>query len=120
MGIRNDDDWILNSLYADNTRLRDKLCMDLWQETGAYDNPYGKNFGMQGEYVEVLINDSYTGLYLLTHPIDRKQLGLSANAGNDTLPERLYKKNMPLPGRKVISWATYLIQTRSITGAAFI
>ena len=51
-----------------------------------------KIFGMQGEYVEVLINDSYTGLYLLTHPIDRKQLGLSANAGNDTLPERLYKK----------------------------
>ena len=92
LGIRNDDDWILNSLYADNTRLRDKLCMDLWQETGAYDNPYGKNFGMRGEYVEVLINDSYTGLYLLTHPIDRKQLGLSANAGNDTLPERLYKK----------------------------
>lgn len=92
LGIRNDDDWILNSLYADNTRLRDKLCMDLWQETGAYDNPYGKNFGMQGEYVEVLINDSYTGMYLLTHPIDRKQLGLSANAGNDTLPERLYKK----------------------------
>nr|MBQ8253017.1 CotH kinase family protein [Lachnospiraceae bacterium] len=94
--IREDDDWILNSLYADNSRIRDKLAMDLWQETGAYGNPYGQNFGVKGEYVEVLINDGYVGLYLLTHPVDRKQLGMDSvssqlAAGKDVI-ERIYKK----------------------------
>lgn len=94
--IREDDDWILNSLYADNTRIRDKLCMELWQQTGAYSNPYGQNFGMTGEYAEVFINGGYAGLYLLTHPIDRKQLGMEAVsaqiARGEEVVERIYKK----------------------------
>lgn len=96
LGIRSDDDWILNSLYADNSRIRDKLCMDLWQETGARSNPYGANFGMQAEYAEVVINGGYAGLYLLTHPIDAKQLNMprvskQLEAGQ-TVVERIYKK----------------------------
>ncbi len=101
LGIREDDDWILNSLYADNTRIRDKLAMELWQEVGAYQNPYGKNFGVTGEYVEVLINDGYAGLYLLTHPIDRKQLGMdsvsSQIAAGENVVERIYKKKYTAP-----------------------
>ena len=96
LDIRKDDDWILNSLYADNSRIRDKLCMELWQETGAYHNPYGQNFGVTGEYAEVFINGGYAGLYLLTHPIDRKQLGMDSVstqlARGETVIERIYKK----------------------------
>ena len=96
LGIRDDDDWILNSLYADNSRIRDKLAMELWQETGAYENPYGRNFGVTGEYVEVIVNEAYAGLYLLTHPIDRKQLGMdkvsTQLASGEEVVERIYKK----------------------------
>ena len=96
LGIRKDDDWILNSLYADNSRIRDKLAMDLWQEVGAYQNPYGRNFGVTGEYVEVIINEAYAGLYLLTHPVDGKQIGtdkvsVQLQSGQDVV-ERIYKK----------------------------
>ncbi len=96
LGIRSDDDWILNSLYADNSRIRDKLAMDLWQEVGAFNNPYGQNFGVNGEYVEVFINEGYAGIYLLTHPVDRKQLGMDSvssqiAAGKDIV-ESIYKK----------------------------
>lgn len=96
LGIREDDDWILNSLYADNSRIRDKLAMDLWQEVGAYQNPYGRNFGVTGEYVEVIINEAYAGLYLLTHPVDGKQIGtdkvsVQLQSGQDIV-ERIYKK----------------------------
>lgn len=96
LGIRSDDDWILNSLYADNSRIRDKLCMELWQECGAWQNPYQANFGVQGEYTEVVINNGYAGLYLLTHPIDAKQLRMQRTsrqiaAGEDII-ERIYKK----------------------------
>lgn len=101
LGIRKDDDWILNSLYADNSRIRDKLAMDLWQEVGAYQNPYGRNFGVTGEYVEVIINEAYAGLYLLTHPVDGKQIGtdkVSAQlqSGSDVV-ERIYKKKYSAP-----------------------
>lgn len=96
LGIRDDDDWILNSLYADNSRIRDKLAMDLWQEVGAYENPYDRNFGVTGEYVEVIVNEAYAGLYLLTHPIDRKQLGMdkvsTQLAVGEDVVERIYKK----------------------------
>lgn len=96
LGIRDDDDWILNSLYADNSRIRDKLAMELWQEVGATENPYGKNYGVTGEFVEVIVNEAYAGVYLLTHPIDGKQLGtdkVSAQlAANNEVIERIYKK----------------------------
>lgn len=101
LGIRDDDDWILNSLYADNSRIRDKLAMDLWQEVGAYQNPYGRNFGVSGEYVEVIINESYAGLYLLTHPVDGKQIGtdrvsVQLQSGKEVV-ERIYKKKYTAP-----------------------
>lgn len=96
LGIRDDDDWILNSLYADNSRIRDKLSMDLWQEVGAFENPYGQNFGVTGEFVEVIVNEAYAGLYLLTYPIDRKQLGMdkvsTQLAAREEVVERIYKK----------------------------
>lgn len=94
--MREDDDWILNGLYADESRIRDKLCIDLWNDTGADSNPYGKSFGTDAEYVEVFINDSYQGLYLLMYPIDRKQIGTEAVsdqiAAGETQIERIYKK----------------------------
>ena len=96
LGIRDDNDWILNSLYADSSRMRDKLAIDLWSETGATDNPYGQHFGTKAEYVEVFINDSYQGLYLLMSPIDKKQLGMDAvsdqMAAGSPVIERIYKK----------------------------
>ncbi len=76
LGLRDDDDWILNSLYADSSRIRDKLCIDLWNEVGASSNPYKQNFGTQAELVEVMIGGSYQGIYDLMVPIDRKQLGM--------------------------------------------
>lgn len=97
--IRDDDDWILNSLYADNSRIRDKLCMDLWHQTGAYQNPYQANFGVMGEYTEVVINDGYAGLFLLTHPIDAKQVHMDRTSkqieSGEALIERIYKRKYP-------------------------
>ena len=70
--------------------------MELWQEVGALENPYGKNYGVTGEFVEVIVNEAYAGVYLLTHPIDGKQLGtdkVSAQlAANNEVVERIYKK----------------------------
>lgn len=101
LGLRNDDDWILNGLYADNTRIRDQLCIDLWNEAGAADNPYGQNFGTQSAMVEVMIGNGYQGIYDLMVPIDGKQLGIDAVsdqlAAGETIVERIYKKKYTAP-----------------------
>ena len=74
-GLGEDDDWILNSMSFDDVRLRDKLVMDLWNEM-CTDTPY--NYKMDnGEYVEVVQNGEYIGLYLLQRRYDTKYLGVN-------------------------------------------
>lgn len=96
LGMREDDDWILNGLYADDSRIKDKLANELWNEIGAKENPYNQTFGIEVKQVEVFMNDGYAGLYGLMYPIDRKQTGSAAVSaqlakGNDVI-ERIYEK----------------------------
>ncbi|MBE6731407.1 MAG: hypothetical protein E7564_06940 [Ruminococcaceae bacterium] len=75
LGLGSDDDWILNPMNRDDTDLREKFLMDFWNK---YIVQSGNNFKMsQGEYVELVINGDYRGLYLLQRRIDRKYLELN-------------------------------------------
>ncbi len=76
LGMRADGDWNLNGMYAEPTKVRDKVATDLWLAmTEDYDAP-GLSTGYRSEYVEIIINGHYHGLYLMTERIDRKQLEL--------------------------------------------
>ncbi|MBR6518249.1 MAG: CotH kinase family protein [Oscillospiraceae bacterium] len=69
-----DDDWVLNAMYMDDTAIREKLVMDMWNElcTAA---PY--NYKMStGEYVELVKDGKYQGLYLLENRVDGGYLEL--------------------------------------------
>lgn len=90
LGMRKDNDWILNAMYSEDTRIRDKLSADIWTFTSRNFNQNGKHQGTRMEYVEVFINHRYWGIYSLTEPVDRKQLGLQ---GQDEAPQTdiLYK-----------------------------
>jgi len=75
LGLGEDDDWILNCLTMDDTRIKEKLFMDLWN-TIAGQTDY--NYKMStGEYVELVINGEYLGLFLLQRRLDAKYLALS-------------------------------------------
>lgn len=74
LGQGKDDDWILNSLTMDDTRIKEKLFMDLWNAIAAQTD---YNYKMSsGEYVEVVINGEYLGLFLLQRRLDAKYLDL--------------------------------------------
>lgn len=77
LGMRDSSEWILNALYSEETKIRDKLSADLWNAFGAENNPYGIFNGTRMEYCELFINDTYWGIYLLSEIIDEKQLDLS-------------------------------------------
>ena len=77
LGMGEDDDWILNSLFNDDTKIKEKFLMDTWNQ---YINAADDDYKMStGEYVELVINGRYQGLYLLQRRVDQKYLGLNRN-----------------------------------------
>ena len=75
LGMGKDDDWILNGMVFDAVKINEKLCMDLWNE---YVKDASYNIKMStAEYVEVLQDGKYRGVYLLQRRLDPKYLNLS-------------------------------------------
>ena len=71
---QSDDDWILNAIHRDDTKVREKMVMEMWNSM-LDSTPY--NYPMTtGEYVEVVSNGKYVGLYLLQRRLDGKYLEL--------------------------------------------
>lgn len=76
-GLREDDEWILNAMYSDDSKIRDKLSADVWNSFGSTVQEFpGAKFGTDAVYVEVFFNQEYWGLYSLMEPVDSKQLDL--------------------------------------------
>ena len=61
LGMPAENDWILNSMVYDSSLIRDYLCYNLSRQLGEY--------APRTEYCEVIINESYRGLYLLQEKI---------------------------------------------------
>ena len=94
LGLRSDDDWNLEAMWAQPLRLRDKVANELWMEM--YQLPYAESEpdalpGIRMVYADLFINDEYLGVYALTERMDRKQLALRKY--NGTLRGLLYKGN---------------------------
>lgn len=74
-GLGNDDDWILNPMSLDDTFVKEKLAMQMWNEL-AEQSPWNYKMSM-GVYVEVVMNGSYEGIYLLQRKVEGEVLGTS-------------------------------------------
>lgn len=87
-GMRKDDDWILSAQYNDESKLRERLCVELWNEFGAKEISAGSTYNSNQVYVELIVDEAYYGLYALKEPIDAKQLNLRSE-------DYLYKREIP-------------------------
>lgn len=76
VGLGADDDWILNPMNLDDTDLKEKLFISLWNQRA--DQVSWNEKMSEGKYAEVVINGSYAGLYQLQRRIDGKLLSLGA------------------------------------------
>lgn len=79
LGMRKDNNWILDAMACDVSRMRNRVSTDLWLDFSQ--RPYYADSqepemynGTHGKFVEVFVNKQYWGLYCLTEKIDRKQL----------------------------------------------
>lgn len=85
LGLRNDNSWILDAMYIDQARMRNRVCTDLWN---TFNNvpyldkePTALN-GTRGYMTEVFLNGKYHGIYCLTEKLDRKQLQIKKQYGD--------------------------------------
>lgn len=76
LGMRKDDDWILHALYDDDGMIHNKLSYEVWQRI-AWDNHVNYDEGIQMEYVELFMDNTYLGVYGLSERIDPKALSMT-------------------------------------------
>lgn len=77
LGLGSDDDWILNAMTMDDTKLKEKFTMDIWNQIFTQ-NEQNKKMSA-GEYVELVLDGKYNGLYLLQRRIDSKYIEAKEN-----------------------------------------
>ena len=65
--VKNDNIWVLDALYTDSSKVRNKLSSDLWNLIN--DNQKINN-DLSCVFAEVFINDEYAGLYTLKEKVD--------------------------------------------------
>ena len=80
LGMRYGEDWILDAMYVDRLRMRNKLSFEIWEKM--WDSKSETPFrtlkpGIQCEYIELFINQRYMGLYCLSERLDEKLIKLS-------------------------------------------
>ena len=63
LGMPSESDWILNANYTDKSFLRNVLAYQLWRNMGHYGTRY--------HFVELILNNQYQGIYILSEKIKR-------------------------------------------------
>ena len=63
LGMPEENDWVLNALAYDPSMIRDYLSYTLAANMG--------NYAPRVQYIEVIVNDDYKGVYILTEKIKR-------------------------------------------------
>lgn len=78
LGMRADNSWKLNALFNDPNRIREITACQIWEQFDKAETSLNEA-GPRMEYVELVLDNCYQGLYGLVEPVDRKKLGLDAN-----------------------------------------
>lgn len=92
LGLGADDDWVLNPMNLDDTKVKEKLFCGLWNQRAGQ---VSWNEQMSaGQYVEVVIDGDYWGLFQLQRRIDEKFLNLQTD---DVLLKNIADENASAP-----------------------
>ena len=95
LGMRNDNNWILDAGQPDVFRLRNRVAMDIWSDIApplyyAQQEPKARS-AISGKVVEVFLNDEYMGIYNFSENMDRKQMKVKKIDAEGNIRGCLYK-----------------------------
>lgn len=74
--LREDDDWILDAMYIDPIRMRNRVSFDIWLkmvEEANYLNSSKITNGINGAFTILFLNNKCVGVYCLNERFDKKQ-----------------------------------------------
>jgi len=77
--------WILDAMYIDKSRLRNKTCFQIWESM----HPEQPELSVHAEFVELYINETHQGIYTL---------------GENMTPEKLQLSNSEALMYKAVEW----------------
>ncbi len=77
-GLRRDDDWILNPMYSDTSKIREALAYSLWEKINSCGTAAQ---GSRMAFCEVQLNGEYRGLYAAQERMDRQQVRSDRKTG---------------------------------------
>lgn len=78
LGMREDNSWKLNALVTDPNRIREITASQIWSQIDEANTSVSEP-GPRMEYVELVVDNDYRGLYCLVEPVDEKKLELDHN-----------------------------------------
>jgi len=74
LGMRSDDDWILDALWNEPVNVRDFTAHQIWREMARDHQSHGAHSLPHQVYCELFLDGKYSGIYYLGEPVDRKML----------------------------------------------
>lgn len=78
LGMRSDNNWKLNALNTDSLCIREKTAAQIWEQFDNHAEQIHEG-GPRMEYVELILDNDYRGIYCLVEPVDAKKLKLDQN-----------------------------------------
>lgn len=96
------EDWILDAVYDDPSKMRNRVCTEIWQDLFS---PNNAQANIQFEYVELFKNHEYQGIYTLSQALNPELLNIShsntvlykADANHNGLKNALDTLHTPQP-----------------------
>ena len=86
LGMGYGEDWILDAMYIDKSRMRNKVSFEVWNsmDTSTPDKPSGgSRTGIMMEYVELFLNNRYQGLYCLGEKMDEHLINFNSGKAQE-------------------------------------
>lgn len=80
--LKDTEDWALDALYSDPSKIRNKLGTDIWNFINSINNNLAYN--MNVIFTELYLNNEYVGLYTVKDLITRKKLNLKQTTYEDS------------------------------------
>jgi spore coat protein H len=74
--FRSNEDWILDAMYVDKSRLRNKTSFEIWESLGV--NPEHPSIAFQ--FVELYLNTQSLGIYCFNENFTKQTLNLNASS----------------------------------------
>lgn len=94
-GMKPANEWVMMSLYGDESKMREKLARDLWNDIAADSSYADAGTGLELSYYEMYLDDEYIGLYGMGTAVDRKNYWTEKNKDSQDLLFKSINFNVP-------------------------